>query len=376
MPADLERHEQEMKQTIHGFLAEEHSGIESVIEHLEANHGDTLHFIATQRVEDVTDRDGTAAVTELDPSGVTFQIGELGEPELRRFDFAGTVSSTAELQGELMALLGSARQGRPGHPKTSIENERDRTSELRTWVGEVVRIEPVTKNLVEVTLSGLDDMPQMGGDEFFYVMVPNPASPDALGANMAMSEVQALAADEQPIAAAYYTTRRRRGVAGEVDIWILDHGHDDGVAGLVLRANIGQPVVLWGPRRGYEPPADTDAYLLVCDETGLPACCAIIESLGTGDRVDLVVEVVDADHHPAIPAHDALTIHWSYRGATPAGTAGGLLELVQALDSPSDHTYAFGAGESREITAVRRHLRNEVGLAAPRVHMTGYWRRP
>ena len=38
------------------------------------------------------------------------------------------------------------------------------------------------------------------------------------------------------------------------------------------------PVALWGPRTGFEPAAETDWYLLVADETGLPAVAAILAS--------------------------------------------------------------------------------------------------
>jgi NADPH-dependent ferric siderophore reductase len=36
---------------------------------------------------------------------------------------------------------------------------------------------------------------------------------------------------------------------------------------------------------------------------------------------------------------------------------------------------AFGAAESRQITAVRKYLRRELGLRSDQVFMTGYWRR-
>ena len=48
------------------------------------------------------------------------------------------------------------------------------------------------------------------------------------------------------------------------------------------RARPGDPVALWGPRTAYAPPAGTDWYLLVADETGLPAVAAILESLPEG----------------------------------------------------------------------------------------------
>ena len=47
----------------------------------------------------------------------------------------------------------------------------------------------------------------------------------------------------------------------------------------------GDPVALWGPRTAFDPPAGTDWYLLVADDTGLPAVAAIIESLSPGTPV-------------------------------------------------------------------------------------------
>ena len=38
-------------------------------------------------------------------------------------------------------------------------------------------------------------------------------------------------------------------------------------------------------------------------------------------------------------------------------------------------TVAFGAGETREIAALRRYLRHERGLDAERVRMVAYWKR-
>jgi NADPH-dependent ferric siderophore reductase len=44
-------------------------------------------------------------------------------------------------------------------------------------------------------------------------------------------------------------------------------------------------------------------------------------------------------------------------------------------DAGGTEWWAFGGAESRQITAVRKHLRQEVGWPAERVSMTGYWRR-
>ena len=45
-----------------------------------------------------------------------------------------------------------------------------------------------------------------------------------------------------------------------------------------------------------------------------------------------------------------------------------------ARPSAGDGWWAFGGAESRQVTTVRRHVREELGWPAERVSMTGYWR--
>ena len=57
-----------------------------------------------------------------------------------------------------------------------------------------------------------------------------------------------------------------------------------------------------------------------------------------------------------------------------ASTTSLLADAVRALPGPGARRYAWGGGESRAVTAVRRYLRDEVGLRREAVSMTGYWR--
>jgi NADPH-dependent ferric siderophore reductase len=75
----------------------------------------------------------------------------------------------------------------------------------------------------------------------------------------------------------------------------------------------------------------------------------------------------------ALGPDDAVT--WSYRHGEEPGTGTRLLDGVTRLAADTGGLYAFGAAESRQITAVRRHLRHERHLPAHQVQMTGYWRR-
>ncbi len=77
-----------------------------------------------------------------------------------------------------------------------------------------------------------------------------------------------------------------------------------------------------------------------------------------------------------MPEHPNLRTVWVDRGDDAPGTVNRLLDTARAeVDAvrvvPGA---AFGAAESRQISAIRRYLRSEVGLAAAVVSMTGYWR--
>ena len=362
---------------ITGFTDQLASDMENVVEHLEGHHADTVHFIATHAAPIGRDEATDSAIAALDPSGVTFRVTDGADQAERRVDFPAAVGSLPELQAQLFAMIHEARAAAPDHPQTSIEHELATTAELRTWMTEVRHVQRLTDNLVEITLGGLglNGMPTLGGDEFFQLIPLDPDRPDQITAGMAMSDIQAIPDDERP-AGAYYTTRRRRPHAGELDVWVVLHDHDGGVSGWAAHHAVpGAAVALWGPRRGYEPPPTTTSHLLICDETGLPAALAITEALPADHPVTLIAETIDADHRPPVPARPALDLRWVERGDAAPGTAGALLAAVEGLDMDLTGVYAVGAAESREISAVRRHLRNERGLTAEQVHMTGYWRR-
>ena len=78
-----------------------------------------------------------------------------------------------------------------------------------------------------------------------------------------------------------------------------------------------------------------------------------------------------------MPVHPGLEIIWVDRGGEAPGVTNRLLAAVAASITAGDDApdAAFGAAESRQVSAVRRHLRHALGMPAARVQMTGYWRR-
>ena len=243
---------------------------------------------------------------------------------------------------------------------------------LPTVHGSIVAVRRLVPGLLEVTLGGFADCPLEGGDEFVYVMI-SPA-PGGISPTYGMDDFRDQAADD-PVRGAYYTVRRSRPALGEIDLWVVEHDHPGSVAAWMMQAAPGDPVALWGPRRGYEVPEDAWHLLLVADETGFAAVVALLDTLPADHRATAVLECADASRRPALPDHPGLEVIWVDRGDDAPGRANRLLTAVESLSVAPAPDAAFGAGESRHISAVRRHVRSEFAVPAARMLMTGYWRR-
>ncbi len=323
-----------------------------------AAHPDTVAFVV--RYLTMRPEIAAAEITRIDGDGVTFSVRvDGGEAQPSRIDFDAPCTSVRAVTEQLYGLVPRARSLAQGTvPLTSIEQEMAAISQLSTYSTTVVAVEDLTPRLRQITVGGgLDSYPSIGGDQFLL------ASP--------------LDADGNPTDAgrAYYTVRRWRPDVGEIDLWFVLHEDPGPLSGWAAQASPGARLSLWGPRTSFEAPADTTSLLLVADDTGIPAVAAILDERAAAMRIDVVVETYDEDHRVPLPEGPEVTIRWLYRRGEEPGTGTRLRDAVRELDLRTDGLYAFGAGESRQMTAVRRHLRSDEGLAAGQVRMVAYWRR-
>jgi NADPH-dependent ferric siderophore reductase len=255
---------------------------------------------------------------------------------------------------------------------STIESpELPRTAELTTLHGHVQAVSRLSPNLLAVTLGGFVGYPLEGGDEFVYVLVSH--EPGGISPAYDMDDYRNQA-DDDPVRGAYYTVRASRPAVGEIDLWVVEHDHPGSVAAWMMQASPGDPLALWGPRRGFRVPDDSRHLLLVADETGFAAVAALLDALPADRGATAVLESVDADHRPSMPDHPGLDLFWIDRCGEPLRSR--LLDTVRSITSVTSVPDAvFGAGESREISAVRRHVCRVLGVPKSRVGMTGYWRR-
>lgn len=359
-----------------------------VKDHINREHPDTVALIARHLPSHVVPLTAAslanAEITTLDASGLVVEL-ELadGIRRLLRHDFAEPCDGVDAIRGEFLTMLTDARSGAgEAEPLTSLEEELVGAGGILTFLTKVIEVEDLQPGLRRIRFGGgMEDFVSLGGDQFMYVLLP-PVGHDELNIGTDFTwDANGQLPEAEQVTGAYYSVRSwEPSVDGSgaswIDMWFVIHGHGRASEWAAV-ANSGDQVALWGPRRTFEPPVGTDRYLLVTDESGFGATAALLDELA-GDLARPPISVVAEAEHPDLavdfPVPPNGSIEWTFRNGIEPGLHQGLLDAVRALDI-GPGTYAYGAGESRQVSAVRRYLRDEIELAAEQVSMIAYWRR-
>ncbi|RLP88312.1 siderophore-interacting protein [Micromonospora sp. BL4] len=257
--------------------------------------------------------------------------------------------------------------------------------QYRFYAAHVVRARRVGASLIRVTLGGAELVDFAGGgrDQSVSLFLPHPGQdapvvPVELGEDW-FGAWRALPPEVRAVMRSY-TIREHRPAAVEVDIDFVSHGDTGPAARWAERAGPGDRVLLLGPavrdNRSvcFRPPDGTDLVVLAADETALPAVAGILAWLPAGARVRAWIEVPAAADITELPTAADAEIRWIVRGSTPPGSDL-LVSAIRAARLPAATPYAWIAGESGAVRALRRHLVGERGIDRRRVTFAGYWRR-
>lgn len=163
-----------------------------------------------------------------------------------------------------------------------------------------------------------------------------------------------------------YTPRAYDALAQNLTIEFALHG-DGPAARWAASAQVGDTVVIGGPRGSFVVPMDHDWHLLVGDTSALPAIARRLQELPAGSRVWVVADVPEADRR-LLPTAAQLTLTWVDGG--PACEA-----AVRALALPAGDGYAWCAGEARTAASLRRILVEEKGHNRHAIRASAYWKR-
>lgn len=326
-------------------------------------------------------------LTGVDRGGVDAIATDDGGEHPVRIEFDEPVLLSEDLTTALLGLVTRAREVSGDDGTTSADREAAALSVIRTFLTEVAAVSDVHPHLRKVTFRGGDlaTFEPIGPDTFLYLLLPPPGRTELSIDQTFTWEAYGRMADEDQPVGAYYTLRHWRPEVAEMDVLMVLHEEDDagdhgeGTDGghasrWAARAQVGDRVALWGPRTAYDPPPGTEHLLLVADETGLPAVAVILEQLPQGCTAQVIAEVADAGEHQDLPERDGVSVTWLHRDGAAPGTTSLQVDAVTALPPFDRPTYVWGGGESRSMTAVRRHVRDHRGLERDAVSLVAYWR--
>lgn len=167
-----------------------------------------------------------------------------------------------------------------------------------------------------------------------------------------------------------YTVRRYDIDAGELDIDFVVH--EGGLASAWATAvQPGDRIWIAGPPRGTVVPDVYDFYVLVGDETALPAIARFANELPAtaAGRIGVIVHDPEEGQELIVPA--GVEVTWLYRDADALGL---VVNFLSAVKPPAGaRTYLWVAGEQRLLKAARDWAQTH-GVRRHDRHTTGYWR--
>lgn len=234
--------------------------------------------------------------------------------------------------------------------------------EIRQRRLQVLRVTDLTPRMRRITLGGaeLQGFTSLGSDDHIKLLFAETAEQQQAidarnlgrdgGARPTMRE---------------YTPRRIDLMANELDIDFVLHG--DGPASTwAAQAEPGQTLNIAGPRASMVVPDIFDSYLLMGDETAIPAIGRRLEELPAGRRVVAVIQIEDEQERQPLPSAAQVEVIWVKRDED-------LLARLEALALPEGKLYSWVALE-KSLTRQAKALLLEKGVAEDALKAAAYWR--
>jgi NADPH-dependent ferric siderophore reductase len=240
--------------------------------------------------------------------------------------------------------------------------------ELKRRRLQVLRVVDLTPRMRRITLGGpeLAGFVSLGTDDHVKLLFPQTAEEQAALETLMLGAGK----DGGPMPAMRdYTPRRYDLDTLELDIDFVLHG-DGPAATWAEQAKPGQYLQIGGPRGSMVVPDIFDSYLLIGDETALPAIARRLEGLAANRRALVVVEVENAAEQQRLESAAQVEVIWVLR----EGGQQDLLSTVEQLQMPSGELYAWVATEARVSRQIRRVLLDKHELNEATVKAVGYWR--
>lgn len=284
-----------------------------------------------------------------------FTAGEIDEVEIAQI--AGHIHALAtQIAGDVKS---DAQPGQPSAPARSGEGRGSNSPvitrhrhEAKRRTLNVKEISRLTPHMVRAVLEGeeLSDFISLGADDHVKLFFT-----DETGAQQMR--------DYTP---RYYDTEART--------LTLDFAvHEAGPATeWALEAKVGDSLTIGGPRGSGVIAPIFDWYLLIGDETALPAIGRKTEELGEGVKVLTLAGIPGPEDEQRFESAADVTQTWVHRPVSAAADPEPMLEAARGLTLPEGKGFIWIAAEAQVARALRDHFA-ERGHPREWTKASGYW---
>jgi NADPH-dependent ferric siderophore reductase len=235
----------------------------------------------------------------------------------------------------------------PRHAVTRIRRETRRRQ------GTVVSIERLSPSMLRIWLEGEDlrDFESAAPDDHIKLF---------------------FATDDGETAMRDYTPRRFDPAAGRLAIDFALHEAGPATR-WAIAAKVGDTLQIGGPRGSAVLADDFDWYLLIGDETALPAIGRRLEELRADVPVTAIIAVDDEGDCIDPSGRPNTKLVWLVRSRRSIGDGEAVIAALTRLGLPSGEGYVWIAAEAEVARAVRSHVIDTLGHPRSWTKASGYW---
>ncbi|NTA40270.1 siderophore-interacting protein [Agrobacterium salinitolerans] len=216
----------------------------------------------------------------------------------------------------------------------------------------VATVNDITPNMRRIVLSGDDlaDFVSLAPDDHIKVVVP-----DRDGVEQRRD----------------YTPRRYDRQARSL---VIDFAlHEGGPATRwAINANPGATLEIIGPRGSAVVSTVVKRWLLIGDETALPAIGRRIEESDRRSEIDVVAAVAGAQEEQLFETAAALKVRWIHRSTSEATNPSPLISALRHIDI-EPQTFIWIAAEASVTRAIRSYLADHRHHPLGWIKAAGYW---
>ncbi|NNF63222.1 MAG: siderophore-interacting protein [Acidimicrobiia bacterium] len=230
----------------------------------------------------------------------------------------------------------------------------------------------LTPRLLQLTFEG-DGLATMAAPEpasSVRLLVPSPGTDELVTPKWNGNEF--LLDDGTRPALRTFTPLRVDRDAGRLDLQIVRHP-GGAVSTWAEHATLGAEAAISGPGSGYTIDEDAERFILLGDETAIPAISDLLGVIPHDAAVEVHIEIVQPDARLPLSEYPNASVTWHVgdEGAVPGGR---LVEVVHGFDGLLETTRLWAAGEAASMHAIRKHVFKSLHVPRSQATIRGYWK--